>query len=61
MEDNMRQNVKVSVPDKPDVAKFVLLDKPGITYVNTACNIHKGVVRIIPTSPQGGSRPSPSR
>jgi hypothetical protein len=52
----MRKIIRVDVPDKPDVAKFVLLDRPGITYVNTACQCHKGVVRIIRTMPREKAR-----
>ncbi len=54
----MRKTVYVSVPGNPDVEKFVMLDRPGITYVNTACKTCNSVVRIIPPPQQQKSKPS---
>jgi hypothetical protein len=42
-----RKKIYINLPDKPDISALVLLDQPGITYVNTACNVKKGIVRII--------------
>lgn len=50
-----RKIVMVDMPDKPEVEKFVLIERPGITYVNTACKCRNGVVQIIaPESAQIG-------
>lgn len=57
----MRKTVTVDIPDEPDVEKFVLLDRPEITYVNTACHSRKGVVRIIPKTPKGTKQASQNR
>lgn len=59
----MRRVVTVNMPERPDVAKFVLIERPGITYVNSACKVANGIVQIIapaPVQPQAAAPPLPS-
>ena len=45
-----RKIVKIEMPNKPDVELLIAIDRPGITYVNTACKRKKGIIKIIPSA-----------
>lgn len=44
------RKIIVSVPTLPTVAKIVLLDRPGILYINTACTAQNGIILIVPAA-----------
>lgn len=40
------REVYIEVPELPTVSKYVLLDRPGIIYINLSCK-SKGIILII--------------